>query len=82
MSILRPLCMAVAMLGLVAEFAWVVSSATWSWVQARKILAVDAGRQRQLDILDAELKMMRGMTRIPSPVSGEPLSIVVAGLGR
>lgn len=82
MPVLRSLCMAVAMLGLAAEFGWVASAATWSGFQVQKILAVDAGRQRQLDILDRELEQVWGVTGKPVPASGEPASIVVAGVDR
>ena len=82
MSVLRSTCMVVAMMGLAAEFARVALPATWSWFQAEKILAADASRQRQLDIVDPELEMMRGIMRVPTPASGEHGSIVVAGSGR
>lgn len=66
MAVVRTTCMVVVMMGLAAEFARVAPSAMWSWLQVQKILAADAGRQRQFDGLDPALEMTRHMTTEPA----------------
>lgn len=82
MSAFRSACMLAATLGVTAELVRVAPPAMWSWFQAERVLAVDAGRQRQLDGLDPELERMRGITRVPAPVAGGPPSSAAAGPGR
>jgi hypothetical protein len=61
-----------------AYLGWVAAGGAWAWEQAQAVVAVAERQQKELDLLDQDLGLVRSMRGGSLSSLGEPDPIVVS----